>query len=150
MPLSESIRSEFFGNVYFVETNDQRYLKIGFTTQIEKRIGTLLGVKLPGEFELRLLGAIPGTRDTERWFHLTFAAARVNGEWFKQTRTIRTLLESLGFIKEAIVIEGLANNPLGRREENPIVGFIAARCITDKPESMVPLRVVAGFLSRVS
>jgi hypothetical protein len=139
MPLYESTRrAELFGNVYFVETCDRQYLKIGFSTQVQKRLHTVLGIKLPGDFALRVLGSIPGTRDTESWFHVTFAPARVNGEWFRQTPEIQAFLEALGFVPDVVpvmVVEPddapVASLPVLMRT------FIASYCVSH-PEYEVP------------
>ena len=63
------------GFVYFFETNDGAFIKIGCSSDVARRLKQL-GLKMPG---LRVLGYIPGTFATERWIHAKFAKYRSPG-----------------------------------------------------------------------
>lgn len=49
------------GRVYFIETHDGAFVKIGYSIDVPKRLDQL-GVMMPG---LRLLGYVPGSRKSE-------------------------------------------------------------------------------------
>ena len=109
-----------------------------------------IGTKLPFEFETRLLGAMPGNRDTEKWFHMTFRSARANGEWFEQTAAIRAFLASVGFL-DAVRIRGFAERleaeliEKAKSAQGPIHRFICERCVADS-DLLVPRRMFAKEL----
>lgn len=66
------------GFVYFAESGGN--VKIGFSKSVNGRVSTLkTGCAEP----LRVLLAIPGTDETEAFFHAHFAAHRMQGEWFR-------------------------------------------------------------------
>lgn len=66
------------GYVYFIKVDDR--VKIGFTRDIRARVsGLTTGMPVPP----KLLASVPGTRDTEFYFHYMFREYRVRGEWFK-------------------------------------------------------------------
>ena len=85
------------GHVYFAETECGTYIKIGFSTQVRIRI-TTLGTLRPGNFQLRLIGTMPGSEATERWLHGKFVAYRDNGEWFRSTSELRNFIAVLGLL----------------------------------------------------
>ena len=98
MEQSATPRSDKLGGyIYFIETVDGRFVKIGFSVDPYRRLSQL-GTLRPGEFELRILGWIPGTFETERWLHDKFVAARENGEWFTSTPELRTFIKAVGLL----------------------------------------------------
>src|SRR5262249_6220084 len=76
------------GFVYFVETKDKQYIKIGFSVRPMTRLSEL-GTLRPSGFALSLIGCIPGSPETERWLHHKFAHLRDNGEWFSAKEELR-------------------------------------------------------------
>lgn len=64
--------------VYFIECNE--YLKIGFTTNVEKR---LLCLQPSNPHKLKLIGTIRATRVIERALHTRYDHLWVHSEWFK-------------------------------------------------------------------
>lgn len=65
------------GFVYFLRMGDK--VKIGFSTNVGKRLKAIqTACPLPAE----VVKIIPGSEQTERYFHAHFAANRINGEWF--------------------------------------------------------------------
>lgn len=65
------------GFVYFIKSGSQ--VKIGFTKDPAQRLAKL---RNGNPHELTLLGSVPGTDDTESFFHQMFAHYRTGGEWF--------------------------------------------------------------------
>lgn len=66
------------GCVYFL--TDGEAIKIGFATNLKKRIDQLQGGH---HFPLFLLGSIPAPRRHERMIHSRFRGLRIRGEWFQ-------------------------------------------------------------------
>jgi hypothetical protein len=66
------------GVVYFIRSG--AHVKIGFTTDLEKRLSTLQTATVDG---IELLGTIACTSDRERLFHINFGRCRHRGEWFR-------------------------------------------------------------------
>lgn len=65
------------GFVYFLQMGDK--VKIGFSTNVGNRLKAIkTACPLPAE----IVKIIPGSEQTERYFHAHFAANRLNGEWF--------------------------------------------------------------------
>jgi hypothetical protein len=87
------------GAVYFIETHDGAFVKIGYSATVPRRFD---GIKLllPG---LRLVGHLPGTYETERWLHAKFAEYRDRGEWFRQAAEVRAFIAAIGLIPPAAV-----------------------------------------------
>ena len=66
------------GYVYFLRMGDT--LKIGFSRNVGVRLRSIqTGCPEPAE----VIKIIPGTDQTERYFHAHFAAHRLSGEWFR-------------------------------------------------------------------
>jgi len=82
------------GFVYFMETEDSQYVKIGFSRKVIRRLGEL-GTLMP----IRLIGYFPACRQTERTLHRKFAADHKVGEWFKSTEQLRESIAMLELIK---------------------------------------------------
>lgn len=68
------------GHVYFVRSGDT--VKIGFSTNINSRLSTLQNANPDN---LQILMVMPGTDQTEKFFHEMFADFRIGGEWFSLT-----------------------------------------------------------------
>ena len=66
------------GYVYFIKSVDK--VKIGFTADLSKRLKQF---KTGSSNPINVLAVVPGTQDTEAYFHSMFADYRVNGEWFR-------------------------------------------------------------------
>mgnify|MGYP003392978672 CR=1 FL=1 len=77
--------------VYFLADSASNKIKIGFSSNIEKRLSSL---QTGNSSRLRLVGTIPGTKKTERQWHTQWAANRVNGEWFKKTDDLSTAIKA--------------------------------------------------------
>jgi hypothetical protein len=87
---SEEGLSGKMGCVYFCETHDGQFVKIGYSTSLRSRFGQIERTLRPSP--IRLLGYIPGSRATELWIHQRFAQHRERGEWFRYGADIREFI----------------------------------------------------------
>jgi hypothetical protein len=68
------------GLIYFVKSNKNQEIKIGFTSgQVEERIRTL---QTSHPYQIELLATISGDMKFERSLHERFKEYRLQGEWF--------------------------------------------------------------------
>lgn len=81
------------GFVYFVQIGEDGPFKIGWSQDVQRRLGEL---QVANPSRLYLRGTLRGTRRTESEFHVRFKSAHVGGEWFQNTEEIRNFLSSLG------------------------------------------------------
>jgi len=86
--------SQYVGKnfVYFIQAAQLGLIKIGFSSNVPKR---LLSLKTGCPDDLVILKIIPGGQEIERILHKKFADIRVKGEWFSPTK------ELMAFITEA-------------------------------------------------
>ena len=75
--------------VYFVSGDDQ-FIKIGFTTDLKKRIASL-NTASPRALRVRLV--LDGSLELEQELHTKFSRYRANGEWFHFSEEIRQYIE---------------------------------------------------------
>nr|WP_278376632.1 GIY-YIG nuclease family protein [Brucella anthropi] len=75
---SYSFEKGTVGYVYFARSLD--LVKIGFSKSVPKRVRSI-ATACPTEIEV--IKIIPGTNQTERYFHTHFAGYRQKGEWFR-------------------------------------------------------------------
>lgn len=71
--------------VYFIQAGEPdaqgfAHVKIGFTTDVEKRLRQL---QTASPAPLKVVARVIGTRAIEAFFHRMFAHRRVGGEWFR-------------------------------------------------------------------
>jgi hypothetical protein len=85
------------GQIYFVETEDGRFVKIGYSTKVIRRLGQL-GTLMP----VRLIGCFPGSVDTERRLHEKFASHRKTGEWFNNAPQIKEFMTTVELIQPGV------------------------------------------------
>ena len=105
------------GSVYFIQSPDGEFVKIGYTAGPVmvrfKQIGSLQ----PG---LKVLGYIPGTRQTEAWLHEKFVALRSTGEWFAQTPGLQKFIAQLGLLEGRVIHPSRRRcHPLQPGDRNP-------------------------------
>ncbi|NIA72299.1 hypothetical protein HBA54_27285 [Pelagibius litoralis] len=68
-------------SVYFAQAGDAGPIKIGFASDVEKR---LAGLQTGNPEPIRLLNIVPdGTRSLEARIHAKFGEHRLRGEWFR-------------------------------------------------------------------
>jgi Meiotically up-regulated gene 113 len=95
-PLEKPARpKEAKGFIYFLETEDAQFVKIGFSRNVIKRLSQL-GTQMP--LGIRLLGMFPGSWQTENWLHHKFASDHQIGEWFIASARLRHFIETLGLM----------------------------------------------------
>jgi hypothetical protein len=66
--------------VYLVGNRKNKTLKIGFSTQVKKRIE---GLQVSSPYQLELISKVQGTMALEKKLHKEFSHLRISGEWFK-------------------------------------------------------------------
>jgi hypothetical protein len=81
-------RSDTPGFVYFIERELDHAIKIGFSTEPEKRLRALMTAAGPCE----LLHTIPAPMRHESELHARFEAHRIDGEWFRPHPDILRLI----------------------------------------------------------
>lgn len=65
--------------IYFIQTGDNRAIKIGYAGNVQQRLANLqTGSATP----LKLLASMPGTVAIERSLHAKFSHLRTHREWF--------------------------------------------------------------------
>lgn len=85
----ESKRDEIDGVVYFIGPSIAGPVKIGFTRDLDKRLGQ---IQIGSPSRVHVLAVLEGTRRMERYLHWAFERARGNGEWFDVTPELRLLI----------------------------------------------------------
>jgi hypothetical protein len=76
------------GAVYFLRDTDRRQIKIGYSSDVEKRVKRIRAMNC-GQVEL--IGRIQSPRWYERLLHEIFARDRVHGEWFRESASLLSL-----------------------------------------------------------
>jgi hypothetical protein len=71
--------------IYFIQQEQTNMVKIGFTSNVKKRLATL---QTASAYPLRLLGYCVGGRELEARIHEELALSRVAGEWFNYTEQV--------------------------------------------------------------
>lgn len=66
--------------IYFAQTHDNRFVKIGYAADVKKRMDALQTASPVG---LKLLAAMPGDHRVERALHERFGWLRERREWFR-------------------------------------------------------------------
>lgn len=79
------------GYIYFVAAPEDNRIKIGYSTQPQQRIHSLM---TSSAYKLETLAIITGSREQEQAMHQQFAHLRVHREWFSDCAEIR------GFVAE--------------------------------------------------
>lgn len=83
------------GLVYFVQAGPDGEIKIGWTQDVDRRIGEL---QTANAKKLVLLGTVPGTMETEASLHARFSHLRLEAEWFRNSEEI------FDFLREATIV----------------------------------------------
>jgi hypothetical protein len=82
--------SDHPGYVYFVQGGP--FIKIGWSLLLQNRIAAL---QTGNPYKLELLGAIPGSIDTEREIHERFKKYRAQGEWFADCKELQDFVRTV-------------------------------------------------------
>lgn len=81
------------GWVYFVQAEPGTPVKIGYAANPTERLS---GIQTGNPYRLRILLAVPGSREHEKMLHGHFYASRAIGEWFAETDELRAMIEDWG------------------------------------------------------
>lgn len=73
------------GMVYFIQAYENGAIKIGYTTNLDRRLAAL---QTATGRPLTLLGTRTGSTQDERALHRKFAEARLDGEWFRASEAL--------------------------------------------------------------
>lgn len=84
---------EKIGTVYFIGAENGGPIKIGFTTNVQTRLGRLQ-VGSPARLEILAL-AHDRPRSAECGYHFRFRAFRLHGEWFERVPEIEAEIARL-------------------------------------------------------
>ena len=76
--------------VYFISCG--RYVKIGVTMQVERRMEVLAA---SNPHELKLIGHLPGSRQAEQELHHILKAYRHRYEWFRAAPPLMRMIEDI-------------------------------------------------------
>jgi hypothetical protein len=80
------------GYVYFIATQSERAVKIGWSTNIAKRLDILQSANPE---KLRLVGVVQAGKAKEAEYHKRFGGHRIRGEWYRLPGPIRSFLKML-------------------------------------------------------
>jgi hypothetical protein len=83
------------GFVYFFETEDSQFIKIGFAVNVDRRMGQVSPL-----VPMRLLGYFPASPHTELWLHHKFKQQRYIGDWFRTSPELLIFIDTLGVIRD--------------------------------------------------
>ncbi|ENN86096.1 hypothetical protein RHSP_32219 [Rhizobium freirei PRF 81] len=104
------------GHVYFIKMGD--FVKIGYSGGLLSRIKNLeVGFPEPSE----LLATIPGTKNTEAYFHKIFSSLRVKGEWFKFEGALKAFVSiaAISTLPEISTVKKLSIAEIEAAKEGP-------------------------------
>jgi len=78
--------------IYFIQDEDTKYIKIGHSRNLRKR---LTSMQTGSSSELKLLAWEDASNIGEKQLHSIFSNCRVRGEWFKPTVALLTYINEL-------------------------------------------------------
>lgn len=76
--------------VYLIQASESKNLKIGFSSNPDRRIKKL---QTGNKEKLSMIGLIRGGAKTEKMLHKMFASYRERGEWFRNSEEIRSFFD---------------------------------------------------------
>ncbi len=133
-----AVEGQGTGYVYFVETVDGAFVKIGYSKRVYGRLSELSTLR-PGNFAIRMIGYFPGTVQTEAWLHVKFSADRDNGEWFRSTEILRGFIASMGLIEPVVRVA----TPVRQRRPHKLKRVV----VLAEPVGIEPLVVVPSAIT---
>lgn len=80
------------GFIYFIQSENNDLIKIGFTVDLNRRIKMLQNMS---PVKLKLLGSQKGSINDERKLHKRFKKYRSHGEWFEPKKIIINYINKL-------------------------------------------------------
>ena len=88
------IPDEYQGSVYFIQSSTSKAIKIGYSSEVDKRLPSL---QTGNESKLDIIHQLPGTKETEAYLHDRFKAYRMEGEWFMPVPELLAWIEGNKF-----------------------------------------------------
>ncbi|MCP4336644.1 MAG: hypothetical protein GY679_02205 [Mycoplasma sp.] len=85
-------RNKEDGVVYFIGNQEEGNVKIGFSTDVNRRIKEL---QTSSPSKLKILKTFPGDISKERELHERFKEYRIKGEWFELVGNLKCFIEEL-------------------------------------------------------
>jgi hypothetical protein len=113
------------GYIYFFETEDSQYVKIGYASKVSRRMAQI-STLVP----MRMIGYFPGSYATESWLHQKFAGDWHTGEWFRSSSELREFVQMMGLLTvppEPDPPREIRYKPQPTGEPNPAAVALAAR-----------------------
>ena len=90
------------GFVYFIATDDWKFVKIGHTTDPDKRfIQVRRMARRKFGSNIIVIGTFPGTCATEQWLQLQVSASRHDSDWFIFTHQVKDLIDRIPLLPAA-------------------------------------------------
>lgn len=103
-------RGRFDSFVYFIQDGEDGPIKIGRTGQAGVRLARM---QTATPRKLRLLCTFPGASVMERSLHRAFASSHIQGEWFKPTLQLLSLIRELSGLWDRAEAAGAAEDEVG-------------------------------------
>lgn len=86
------IHRTYGSSIYFVTAEGTDFLKIGYATDVTSRIDR---IRAGCPYPMRILAAIPGTKQDEHQLHLRFRQYHTHNEWFRLEGELLDYVKSL-------------------------------------------------------
>lgn len=80
------------GDIYFLHSEINNLIKIGFSSSIKSRISDLRSMS---PVKLKLLGRMDGGMKQEKELHKMFSSVRSHGEWFHASEKLMTFIKGI-------------------------------------------------------
>jgi DNA-binding XRE family transcriptional regulator len=77
--------------IYFIENSETKHIKIGFSSDIRRR---LVDLQISSPHELKVLTICEGDDKYEKELHKRFYEYRYRGEWFLPNKELNNFIES--------------------------------------------------------
>lgn len=83
------------GYIYFAQIEKTGHIKIGFSSEPQKRIA---GIQASCPFKIRLLAICKGTKKDEENYHKRFKKIHVRGEWYEPKKHLLNFINKIANI----------------------------------------------------
>lgn len=83
--------------IYFIQDGDDGPIKIGYSSEVEKRVQALV---TSSHKNLKILFAMGGDMDKEKELHDLFDFAHKKGEWFWPVKSLVAFIESCNLLSQ--------------------------------------------------
>lgn len=97
--------------VYFAQAGENGPIKIGFATNVVRRMWEL---QVNSPDRIQALGTIEGDQTAERALHRRFSEDRISGEWFRPSSALLSLVETASPVELPAKARKPFDRPSGR------------------------------------